>query len=83
MRKQAQGYKTHIKVQFFPPNLTKLLQPFDAGIIRILKALSSKHQVLQLLQFIEMGEHPADLAKKWQVIDTIKFIATSWVEFYD
>ena len=79
MRKQAQVYKTHIKVQFYPPTLTRLLQPLDAGIIRIVIALSSKHQVLQLLQFIEIGEHAADVAKKLQVIDAMKFIATSWV----
>jgi len=66
---------THVKIQFFPPNL---LQPLDAGIIRSVKALSCKHQVLQLLQFIEMEEHAADLAKKLQVIDALKFMATSW-----
>ena len=54
------------------------MQPLDAGIIRSVKALSCKHQVLQLLQFIEMGEHAADLAKKLQVIDAMKFMATSW-----
>ena len=43
-----------------------------------MKALSRKHQVLQLLQFIEMEEHAADLAKKLQVIDAMKFMATSW-----
>jgi len=42
------------------------------------KALANKHQVLQLLQFFEMGEHAADLAKKLQVIDAMKFMATSW-----
>ena len=51
---------THVKIQSFPPNLTSLLQPLDAGIIRSVKALSCKHQVLQLLQFIEIGEHAAD-----------------------
>ena len=67
-----------MKGQFFPPNLTSLLQPWDDGIIRSVKDLSRKHQVLQLLQFVEMGEQSADLAKKLQLIDAVKFMATSW-----
>ena len=43
---------TYVKVQFFPSNFTSLLQPLDAGIIRSMKALSRKQQVLQLLKFI-------------------------------
>ena len=74
---------TYAKVQFFPPNLlTSFLQPLDAGVIRSVKVLSLKHQVLQLLQFIEIGEHAADLPKKLQVIDAMKFMATtSWGTF--
>jgi hypothetical protein len=68
----------HVKIQFFPPNLTSLLQLLDAGIIRSAKALAHKHQVLQLLKKFEMGEQAADLAKKLQVIDAMKFMATSW-----
>jgi hypothetical protein len=69
---------SHVKVLFFPPNLTCLLQPLDAGIIRSVKAFSRKHQVLHLLESIDSGEHAANLAKKLQVIDAMKFIGTSW-----
>lgn len=70
---------THVKLQFFPPNLTSVLQPLDAGIIRSLKCYTRRLQVTQLLE--ELGEfdgHVADLVKKLNVLDAMKFVSGSW-----
>ncbi|KAL2630271.1 hypothetical protein R1flu_014957 [Riccia fluitans] len=68
----------NIELRFFPPNLSSVLQPLDGGIIRSLKALSRKFEVLSLLDNINKSLHASDLVKKLTVLDAIKFIDKSW-----
>ena len=69
----------NVELRYFPPNLTSVLQPLDAGIIRSLKALSRKFEVLTLLDLMEDSSvHASELAKKLTVLDAIKFIEKSW-----
>jgi len=56
---------TTCKDSIFPSKLNKFVATFGK-----LSPVSTK--------FIEMGEHAADLAKKLQVIDAMKFMATFW-----
>jgi hypothetical protein len=62
---------TNVELRYFPPNLTSVLQPFDVGIIRSLKALSRKFEVNDSL-------HASNLVKKLTILDAIKFIKKSW-----
>ena len=70
---------TNVELSYFPPNMTSVLQPLDAGIIRSLKALSRKFEVLTPLDLMEDSSvHASELAKKLTVLDAIKFIEKSW-----
>jgi hypothetical protein len=69
---------TNVELRYFQPNLTSILQPLDAGIIRSLKALSRKFEVLSILDSINDSLHASDLVKKLIVLDAIKFIDKSW-----
>ena len=67
-----------MKLQFFPPNLTSVLQPLDGGIIRSLKAHARRLQVSQLLEQLDgFDGHASDLVKKLTVLDAMKFISAS------
>jgi len=48
---------TNVELHYFPPNLTLVLQPLDVGIIRSLKALSWKFEILSILDNINIGQH--------------------------
>ncbi len=68
----------NIELRYFPPNLTSVLQPLDIGIIRSLKALFRKFEVLSILDNINDSLHASDLVRKLTVLDAIKFIDKSW-----
>ena len=66
---------SNIKLEFFPPNTTTVLQPLDGGIIRTIK-LSYRKLLLQfLLTKMEEAENVADLAKSINLFDAINFSA--------
>jgi transposase len=69
---------TNVELRYFPPNLTSVLQPLDAGIIRSLKALSRKFEVLSILDNINDSLHASNLVRKLTILDAIKFIDKSW-----
>jgi hypothetical protein len=68
----------NVELHYFPPNLTLVLQPFDAGIIRSLKALSQKFEVLSILDNINDSLHASNLVRKLTTLNAIKFIDKSW-----
>lgn len=77
------GQYSNIKLIFFPPNMTCLLQPLDAGIIRSFKVRARKHSTLKVLAQIEgviNVEYAASLAKKFTVLDALKFVSLAWNE---
>ncbi len=68
----------NVELRYFPPNLTLVLQPLDAGIIQSLKVLSRKFEVMSILDNINDSLHASDLVRKLTVLDVIKFIDKSW-----
>jgi hypothetical protein len=69
---------TNVELRYFPPNLTSVFQPLDASIIRSLKVLSWKFEVLSILDNINHSLHASDLVRKLTILDAIKFIDKSW-----
>jgi DDE superfamily endonuclease len=69
---------TNLKLVYFPPNLTCMLQPLDAGIIRSVKALCRKFQIQSLLHQVDQNKHAADLAKKMTILDAVQCLSKAW-----
>jgi hypothetical protein len=69
---------TNVELRYFLPNLTSVLQPIDAGIIRSLNALSHKFEIMSILDNINDSLHASDLVRKLTILDAIKFIDKSW-----
>jgi hypothetical protein len=69
---------TNVELRYFPPNLTSILQPLDVRIIRSLKVLSQKFEVLSILDNINDSLHASDLVRKLIILDGMKFIDKSW-----
>jgi hypothetical protein len=69
---------TNVELRYFSPNLTSGLQPLDIGIIRSLKVVSRKFEVMSILDNINDSLHASNLVRKLIVLDAIKFIDKSW-----
>lgn len=63
-----------IKLVFFPPNMTSVVQPMDAGIIKNLKTVYRKRLVTGMLDELENSGNFTTPS----LLDGIKLIATSW-----
>ena len=78
--KSVEGLK-NIALHFLPPNTTSVLQPFDMGIIRTLKAYF-RHEVCQkIIEVIddENVDLPAqEVAKKISLLDAMGMINSAW-----
>jgi len=79
---QTKAKLGNVDVTYFPPNLTSLVQPLDAGIIRSFKARARKFSVLKILSAIDKGiaDHAYELAHQFTILDAIRFAAQSWDE---
>lgn len=63
-----------IRLEFFPPNLTSILQPMDKGIIRTIKVHYRNTIVLRLIDRIEK-KLPVE---KLTVLDAINILSNIW-----
>jgi hypothetical protein len=64
---------SNIKLVFFPPNATSVLQPMDTGVIKSFKAYFRQFLVLQLIDRQEQG-----LNDKVSILDAIYLIKDAW-----
>lgn len=72
-----QNIKTKLKsirLEFFPPNLTSILQPMDKGIIRTIKVHYRNTIVLKLIDRIEKNLP----VEKLTVLDAINILSNIW-----
>ena len=67
---------SNIQLAYFPPNMTCLLQPLDAGIIRTVKALYKKYAVKILLDEFDLMKG----SRKINLADAITLILKCWDE---
>lgn len=70
---EVKGLK-NIKLEYFPPNVTSLLQPMDQGIIKNLKAYYRRYLVQKLLQTLDKdGE-----MKKLDLLQAVHLVDNAW-----
>lgn len=63
----------NIKLEFFPPNFTSVLQPMDQGVIHSLKVHYRRHLLIKYLKCIENGTTIAI-----NLLDAIEMVAKAW-----
>jgi hypothetical protein len=81
--KSVQAKLKNVKLEYFPPNLTALLQPMDQGIIKNLKGYYRKRIVRKILAHMEEATPTSvslldairDLNKAWHLDVTAQTIA--------
>ena len=70
---------TNVRLKFFPPNTTSIIQPCDQGIIRNLKSYYCTQIVRRLISDIDSPETTAtDYAKKLTLLDAVHLLSTAW-----
>ena len=63
-----------IKIEFFPPNTTSVLQPMDMGIIRCLKINYRKKLVSNLIVNIDESKN-----YNVDILDCFIWLKSSWI----
>lgn len=71
--KTVQAKLKNIRLEYFPPNLTSILQPMDQGIIKNLKHYYRKRIVMKVLAHLEDAT-PASVS----LLDAIKDLNKAW-----
>ena len=66
----------YVRVQFFPPNLTSIIQPLDQGIINAFKMKYRKQIILDKLECLNTSTQ----MKNIEIIDGINFTVQAWSE---
>lgn len=72
--KDVRDKLTSIRLEFFPPNLTSILQPMDRGIIRSLKA---RYRNTLVLKMIDQMERNVPITKV-NLLDGINLLSEIW-----
>jgi len=72
--KEVQQKLKSIRLEFFPPNLTSILQPMDQGIIRTIKVHYRKSLISKVLESIE-NQQPL---LKISLLDCINNLSEIW-----
>ena len=70
----------HIKLVFFPPSVTSVIQPCDMGIIRNLKANYRRKVVSRVITHIEPNcdVTVSSIAKSITILDAMHMLKTAW-----
>ncbi|XP_066970877.1 tigger transposable element-derived protein 1-like [Macrobrachium rosenbergii] len=73
----------NVKVVYFPPNTTSLLQPMDQGVIASFRAYYTRTTVRNVLRVIEDRSNKMDVKQVWKdysYLDAVKNIKNAWNE---
>ncbi|XP_055904281.1 tigger transposable element-derived protein 6-like [Eupeodes corollae] len=68
----------NIKIDFFPPNATSVMQPLDQGIIHCFKAHYRRCITKKQLLHLDNGESLSDFSKKINLLIALKMIKRAW-----
>lgn len=72
--KTVAGKLKNIKLEYFPPNLTSILQPMDQGIIKNLKQHYRKRIIMKMLAHLEEPTFTSNVS----LLDAIKDLNKAW-----
>jgi len=61
-------FLTNVKVAYYPPNATSMLQPLDLGIIKVLQALVSEAPSKSLVCFMDLEQETENQVSVMQVL---------------
>jgi hypothetical protein len=72
---QDSSFPRNVKVVYYPPNCTSVLQPLDLGTIKCFKQLYRKHLVQKAACLMDSGK---DIELKINVLQAIHFTGAAW-----
>jgi hypothetical protein len=72
---QDMSFLRNVKVVYYPPNCTSVLQPLDLGTIKCFKQLYKKHLVQKAVCLMDSGK---DVKLKINVFQVIHFTVAAW-----
>jgi hypothetical protein len=72
---QDTSFLRNVKVVYYPPNCTSVLQPLDLGTIKCFKQLYRKHLVQEAMCLMDSGK---DVELKINVLQAIHFTVVAW-----
>ncbi|KAG8227227.1 hypothetical protein J437_LFUL008191 [Ladona fulva] len=71
-------YLKNVKVLFYPPNCTSVLQPLDMGIIWCFKQLYRKQLVQRVVSLMDSGTNIEPSTFKINVLQAMHFVLSAW-----
>ena len=74
---------SNIKVLFFPPNATSVLQPLDQGVIQNVKTLYKKRLLRHVLTRVDSSASLKDIQANVSVLDACQWISSALKEVKD
>jgi len=66
---------TNVKVVYYPPNATSMLQPLDLCIVKVFKHLYRKHPIQSLVHLMDLEQ---DTDNQVSVMQAIHYTAAAW-----
>ena len=77
MKLVANNY-SNIKIVFFPPNTTSVLQPLDLGVIKAFKSHYRKLLMSHIVAKIDSAQSVKDIVNSLTIIPAVRWIAEAW-----
>lgn len=71
------SFLRNVKVIFYPPNCTSVLQPLDAGVIKCFKGYYRKQLVERAVCMLDAGK---EVKMTFSILQAIHFVVSAWFQ---